>query len=114
MSQPVLVKAYGAFANMPPDLRGELTELCSQAIGPDLEEKPAHFSDGLLRVSFEGIWFPADEIRQLLEGRDGQGIEGKLDILDIENWRMTRLQYLQGGLNVSTVPLNNVLDYSGF
>ena len=39
--------------------------------------------------------------------------QGKLDVLDLENWRMTRHAFRDGVLHSSAAPLNNVLDYSG-
>ena len=39
--------------------------------------------------------------------------QGKLDVLDLENWRLTRHLFDQGRIRSSSAPLNNVLDYSG-
>ena len=35
------------------------------------------------------------------------------DLLDLENWRLTRHLFDQGRIRSSSAPLNNVLDYSG-
>lgn len=114
MTQPVLIKAYGSFTPAKEAFCAEMSALCGLSIGESGEDgvPVARVADGYLLISFEGIWFPVDEIRLLL-GRQ-TGLSGKLDVLDLENWRLERMEFRDGVFRQSTAPLNNVLDYSGF
>ena len=40
-------------------------------------------------------------------------MQGKLDVLDMDGWRLTRHVFTGGQVKSSSAPLNNVLDYSG-
>ena len=67
----------------------------------------------MARVSFEGVYFPVDEVLAALARHLRPEHQGKLDVLDLENWRLTRHLFDQGRIRSSSAPLNNVLDYSG-
>lgn len=114
MSQPVLIKVYGAFAPASDKLQNGLDAVASLGMGTHTEGEAVSRLGEWLRISFEGIWFPLDELKTFLESFSGAALRGKLDYLDLENWRLTRLEFLNGELRVSSAPLNNVLDYSGF
>ena len=112
MSQPVLLKVYGGLS---PCSTGDLTRLepiCGQAL--PLEEPPLTLRGTLLLLSFEGIFFPLDELLQELANLLRPQMRGKIDYLDLENWRLSRYLVHDGVLSSNSVPLNNVLDYSGF
>lgn len=114
MSQPVLVKVYATLAPVSDDLVREAEEAASGALGVEGDQGPFVFGEeDALRVSFEGIYFPVDDLVPILEKAAAAGTRGKLDVLDMENWRMTRHEAKDGKLSIHTVPLNHVLDYSG-
>ena len=48
-----------------------------------------------------------------LSARLGPLHQGKLDILDMDGWRMTRHVFRDGSIQSRTVPLNHVLAHSG-
>lgn len=71
-------------------------------------------SDGaLLRLGFEGVFFPEDDaitaIRPFLTPRS----TGKLDIINVEDWTLTRYTFDAGRLTRGQRDLNQVLEYSG-
>lgn len=55
-----------------------------------------------------------DELYALLQTRLDAAMSGKVDYLDLENWEMTRYLFSDGNISRKCVPLNHVLDYSGF
>ena len=68
----------------------------------------------LVRISFEGSYFPVDDVIEIITKHISSDQKGKLDVLDIANWQMTRYFFEQGQITSRTTSLNHVLDYSGF
>ncbi|MDO5537616.1 MAG: hypothetical protein Q4F72_08820 [Desulfovibrionaceae bacterium] len=114
MSQPVLLKVYANFTPAGEADCRELEEICSQAIAAEDDHDPFVTMLGdMVRLSFEGLYFPVEDVEPVVERLALAGATGKMDVLDLENWRMTRYQARDGQLKKSSAPLNNVLDYSG-
>lgn len=111
MREP-LFKVYGHVYPADAVLENALETALADAL-PDNDDVPLLERDGdILRISFEGSYFPEEEIVHVLRAAHGS-LEGKLDVLDMENWRLTRHAFQDGRLHSSSAPLNNVLDYSG-
>lgn len=111
MSQPVLLKVYGNLDPADQEMFLMANEICSRAL--PAENLFLEMSGTMLKISFEGIWFPADDLLAMIEPRLKPAQNGKLDILDIENWRLYRNIFANGKITGKCAPLNNVLDYSG-
>lgn len=111
MSQPQLIKVYGNFWPATPQLAHELRQAAKQAF--PASEQAINLAEDLLTISFEGICFPVEEIIAVLKRHQGQESHGKLDVIDLENWRLTRNSIEAGEITQSSAPLNNVLDWSG-
>ncbi|MDE5833768.1 MAG: hypothetical protein K2H64_12475 [Desulfovibrio sp.] len=110
MSQPVLVKVYAAIEGAAPTAP-DIEKICRSA---HPAENAATSMDGdALLISFEGIWFPVDEVLEALERSQTPAWKGKMDVLDLEDWRLIRYVFKDGSLVRREAPLNNVLDYSG-
>ncbi len=112
MSQPVLLKVYGNLWPAPKDVLEPLASLFADCM-PEPEFPPARLDDELLTIAFEGIYFPVDEILAVLSRYLTVQSQGKLDVIDLENWRLVRHMFKNGNIETRTAPLNNVLDYSG-
>lgn len=112
MSQPVLLKAYGNFWPATAALASQLGAVLVSCL-PAPDTPPARLAGTLLLISFEGLYFPVDEVICLLERSADVACQGKLDILDLENWQMTRYLLEAGKFTLSHALLNNVLAYSG-
>lgn len=115
MSQPLLIKVYAAFAPAAQEDFLQLSEACSSAIAceDDLDPFVTLLGD-MLRISFEGIYFPLDDVAPVIQKLAEKKAAGKMDVLDMENWRMTRYQAKgDGRLEIRSAPLNSVMDYSG-
>ena len=108
----ILVKVYGAFYPAGEACAGAVREAGRGAMGHD---EPWLFDeDGMIRISFEGLYFPLDEVLAALKSALPANAEGKLDYLDLEAWTLTRHVASPGrDFAVSTRSLNHVLDYAG-
>ena len=105
-------KAYG---NLHPADERVLQALeavfCSWGLSVELEFAG---SDGaLLRLGFEGVFFPEDEVVNAIRPFLTQKSTGKLDIINVEDWTLTRYTFDAGQLYRGQRDLNQVLEYSG-
>lgn len=108
----IIVKVYGAFHPVSRDCYDALNAAGADAIGH--EDAWLFYEDGMLRFSFEGLYFPLEDVLEALRLTLPKEAEGKLDYLDLEAWTLTRHQLTLGAVfNVSTRSLNNILDYAG-
>ena len=108
---PVQIKVYGAFSPVGEDVAARVAAAGNGAVGQD---EPWLLREGdLLRISFEGIWFPWEDVWDALRETLDPAARGKLDVLDLDAWTLTRHTLDERGFHVSTRPLNHVLDYSG-
>lgn len=112
MSQPVLLKVYG---NLFPADEADFTALARAAASCVGEgaDGPVTLTGDLLRISFEGLYFPVEDVLEAVAARLSPQQQGKLDVLDLEAWRLTRHLFAKGRISSRAAPLNNVLDFSG-
>ena len=66
----------------------------------------------LLRISFEGLYFPEDEVIAALDAYLPAQAQGKLDVLDLEDWELRRYAREDGSFRMVRRDLNQVLEYS--
>lgn len=85
--------------------------ICADALPPDREI--VALEDNLLRISFEGIYFPVEDVLAYIGENMEPDWSGKLDVLDLEAWTLDRHVFQGGAMRHGHAPLNNVLDYSG-
>jgi len=72
------------------------------------------FHEGdVLRISFEGLYFPEDEVLAALEACLPAHAQGKMDVLDMEGWELRRYAREGGSFRLSRRGLNHVLEYAG-
>ena len=72
------------------------------------------FQEGdVLRISFEGLYFPEDEVLAALEACLPAHAQGKMDVLDMEGWELRRYAREGGSFRLSRRGLNHVLEYAG-
>lgn len=116
MSVPVLLKVYGNFHPADVALEAALRAALAEdgLLQPAQPDIPVLERSGdMLRISFEGPYFPADDVLDAVRRHGGADLCGKLDIIDLENWRLTRHVVASGAVTTSAAPLNSVLEYSG-
>ena len=113
MSRNPLLKVYGHVYPVDREFYDALAHACADAL-PDETDIPVIEMDGdMARISFEGTYFPVDETLEALARGLRPDHKGKLDVLDMEGWRLTRHVFDAGHIKSSSASLNNVLDYSG-
>lgn len=113
MSRSPILKAYGHVYPVSDDFFADLARACASALPDDAAEPVLARVGDMARFSFEGVYFPVDEALAAVARHLRPEHKGKLDVLDLENWRLIRHVFAEGRIRVNTAPLNNVLDYSG-
>lgn len=113
MSQPILVKVYGNIWPAGENLQTKLQKSLDSALVPN-NVNPLSLEGDLLLLSFEGIFFPIEDFIATLDKSLNESLQGKIDYLDLEKWRMTRYLIKEGQIAHNSVSLNQVMDYSGF
>lgn len=113
MSQPVILKIYADLWPVAEDALKELEPILAECL-PEPDHPVTNWHNDLLTLAFEGIYFPTPEVLAVLKNRLVANSQGKLDVLDLENWRLERTFFQDGSSEAHSVPLNNVLDYSGY
>jgi hypothetical protein len=112
----VIAKVYAGFSPAHGACRLAVEDVGTAALDTDM---PWLFlEDDILRIAWEGIYFPLDEALQALYACLPPEAEGKLDYLDLEAWTLTRHVLLPGAkaadrFSIATRSLNHVLAYSG-
>lgn len=119
----VLLKVYGAFSPADNSCLASVLQAGEGAIpntGPDAEPGTGQDAGGwaflqgdMLRLSWEGVYFPLEEAVDALARSLPEGAEGRLDYIDLESWTLTRHILRDGAFTASTRSLNHVLDHAG-
>lgn len=73
----------------------------------------AELAGDLLRIDFEGVFFPLDDVLEAVRPFLKPESAGKIDLIDMEQWTLTRTTFAGTDMATKTVGLNHVLDYSG-
>jgi len=102
----ILVKAYASFQPVSDVLYESLRQLL---VDWHLEQVLSRQGDHL-RISHEGVYFPAVEVARLINDFLDDKIEGKLDYIDLENWHLHRYSVSSRKLVYRKVSLDIVLD----
>ncbi|WP_156908090.1 hypothetical protein [Desulfovibrio cuneatus] len=106
------LKVYAAFAPVPASMEGVLAPLGAQAITEN--DDPWMWVEGdTLRISFEGVYFPVEDVVEALEANLPPACTGKLDVLLLDDWELHRYVWQGGAFVVGKRSLNHVLSYSG-
>ena len=115
MSQPILLKVYASISGAAQGLADELREAVRDAVHADESPAETVTEDGpLVLVAFEGLYFPVEEAAARIKRRLTSETAGKMDVLDLENWTITRFTFQGGFMQERSGSLNNALDFNGF
>jgi hypothetical protein len=88
-------------------------------VAPEIYEEFTSEFEGLDEVEYDGrvlrFWhdcviFDAEGLFERLAGRLGSEAHGGLDVIDREEWTITRYVLENGAVTSITIPLNEVLD----
>ncbi len=87
--RPILVKSYGNIYPVPYECFLEVEEaLLAWHI-----EDAVFYEKDMVRISFEGDYFPCDEVGEIFKKYHNKDTQGKLDCMDLEAWTLTRHSY---------------------
>lgn len=111
--QHVIVKVYGHIHPVDDDLYAALSHACVDALAEDATQPVVRREGDMALMSLEGMYFPVEEVLAVIAARLTPKHKGKLDVLDLEGWRLTRHLFVDGRVQTSTAPLNTVLAHSG-
>ncbi len=84
--RPVLVKVYGNLSPVPEECYTQALAITQAWNLEDVVE----LNKDLLLFSYEGDYFPCDEIAELLKNYHNDETQGKLDCINMEEWTLTR------------------------
>lgn len=105
-----IVKVYGSVHPAGPDL----AEAVHTVLSPWGLDRSAELEGDLLRFSHEGVFFPLDDVLDVLSPFLGVGVAGRIDYIDLEAWTLTRFRIEGKAIVKSIRGLNDVLAYSGW
>jgi len=103
----VLVKTYASICPASDGLYSAMRTLLEDW---HVEEALSRRGDTML-ISYEGIYFPAEQAAQIIGAHLDNKSEGKLDYLDLENWQLHRYLILGRHLAYRNASLDLSLEY---
>lgn len=100
---------------MKPDFRiyGTIRGLSPEdfkAIECELPFETVDFTDGVLDLEHEGTWLDVEDILESICHVFGPEARGGIDLIDNQEWELTRFTIKPGGFESRLLPLNNVLE----
>lgn len=110
MRDQVLIKVYGAFEPVNDSIESSLSQLLIVNDGSSWWRLDGQ----MVHIEFEGMYFPVDDALDSLRSSFVSATKGKLDVLDIEAWEMTRYIFEEGTFKSTLRNINDVLAFSGF
>ncbi len=106
----ILIKVYGHIWPTNSVLAEALISVIPNA---EQMDDPIELEGDLLRISFEGIYFPLDDVMEVIHKFLNEKSQGKLDYIDLEAWTLTRHTINGTQVDTGQRSLNDVMDYSG-
>lgn len=71
--------------------------------------------NGGMRIAFEGLAFPLEDLlAHIADHAPRLRLDGKLDCMDLEAWRLIRVKWQGGAMTRREGSLNAVLAHAGF
>ena len=108
----ILVKVYAGLHPVDAACADAVRRVGAAALHGSGEAWLFHERD-LLRISFEGLYFPEDEVLAAFDATLPAHARGRMDVLDLEGWELRRYAREDGAFRLSRRDLNRVLDYAG-
>ncbi len=112
MPHHIIIKVYGNIWPVNEDLMQALVPLMPFSEHVSAQDM-LNLHNDLLTISFEGIYFPLDEVLEVMQAFLRKNSQGKLDYIDLEAWTLIRHEINGMSITSKTTSLNNVMDFSG-
>ena len=107
----ILVKVYAGLHPTDAACVDAVRRAGAEALHDSGEDWLVHDRD-LLRISFEGLYFPEDEVIAALDACLPMQAQGKLDVIDMEGWELRRYMREDGAFRLLRRDLDQILEYS--
>ncbi len=108
----VLVKVYAHIWPIHEEALQTWSALLPESPTLSKEEMLCQESD-MLKLSYEGIYFPLEDFLATLTPYLHEKSQGKIDYIDLDAWVLTRHTIAGTTIHIRSASLNSVLDYSG-
>lgn len=105
----ILVKVYGSVHPLQEAEKISLVNRLELLLGDDIVD-----ADGdMVRIGFEGMYFPIDEVLEIIQEYLHDESAGRIDYIDMDGWRLHR--HMIEGMKIieKSNDLNNILDFAG-
>ena len=110
----VALKVYASFYPLAPEEVEALGDALDGLAPLVMGDASTVFREGdMIRISYEGLYYPVDDALDVLEELLPATAQGRLDAIDMEGWTITRYLYAGGKRTHNTRSLNDILDHSG-
>ncbi len=109
MAGDVIYKVYGAFFPVEKNVYCAVEKAGTDAIS-SLPEPWLFYEKDMVRLSFEGLYFPYEEVLAALQGILPVQASGKLDVLLMQDWRLQRYIWKDGKFEIVSRSLNDMLE----
>lgn len=106
---PVIIKVYGAFY----PVQGICPGLPDLIVFGHESEPWWFYENDMLQISFEGVAFPTEEVLDVLKLWLPRNSSGKIDVFDLEAWKLARYTWEETVFMKREQDLNHILEYSG-
>ncbi|ABB39555.1 hypothetical protein Dde_2759 [Oleidesulfovibrio alaskensis G20] len=108
--QHILIKVYGHISPA-----GEALECALRNEQPQKEDgtEALERNGDMLLISYEGMYYPIEEVVDIVRQALQPATEGKIDYIDMDAWTLTRYTISAGTMTEATRSLNHVMAYSG-
>ena len=111
MAARIIIKIYAALHPAGAHCIACVRQAGAGAI-PESSEPWLFLEHDLLRISFEGLYFPEDDVLKALDTSLPTDACGKMDVLDLETWELRRYTRHDGKFSLVNRDLNHVLGYA--
>ncbi|MFI3272355.1 MAG: hypothetical protein R3Y11_09695 [Pseudomonadota bacterium] len=105
----ILVKVYGSVHPLASEEKSSLIKRLELLLDDDAVD----FSGDMVRISFEGMYFPIDEVLEIIQEYLHAESQGRIDYIDMDAWRLHRHLIEGTTITEKSNNLNNILDYAG-
>lgn len=103
------MKVYGSVHPLQATEQAKLVKALEILLDDDVVDT----SGDMVRISYEGMYFPIDEVLEIIHEYLHEQSAGRIDYIDMDAWRLHRHIIEGTTITEKTNNLNNILDYAG-
>ncbi len=105
------VKVYGHLYPVPEECYTIILNIINSWHLVDDFGEIVEFNKDIVNISYEGEFFPCEEVIEVLVSYHNDKTQGKLDCINVEKWTLNRHFFeIGGGYRQNTASLNHALE----